>query len=164
MKKLKEKSDKYYLEKYNLTEEQLADYKRKKEEIGDPDLIIEDLIDPQISLGLSLSAKISFLEKLRNRVLTVLFLVEKNKENPETNPDNYLLSLLMDVHAANLLFDEQLVDIYVKLYGISKMYKESALNVIRKQVLETRRLVDDLLKKLTGDCENHKSEKDGNKK
>ena len=68
MKKVTERSDKYYLEKFHLTEEQLADYKKQKEEIGDPDLIIEDLIEPEMALGLSLSAKISYLEKLRNKV------------------------------------------------------------------------------------------------
>lgn len=156
MGKEKERSDKYYLEKFNLTEEQLADYKRKKEEIGDPDLIIEDLIEPEISLGLPLSAKVSYLEKLRNKVITILYLIEQQQRNPETNPDNYLLSLLIDINAANLLFSDELTEIYVKIYGISKSYKNSAYNVIRKQVLETRRLVDDLLKSLT--------KRDGNEK
>lgn len=145
---MKERSDKYYLEKFNLTKEQLADYKKKKEEIGDPDLIIEDLIEPEISLGLSLSAKISYLEKLRNKIITILYLIEQQKENPEINPDTYLQSLLFDVNAANLLFEDQLSEIIIKIYGIAKQYKDSTHSVIRKQVLETRRLVDDLNKSL----------------
>lgn len=145
---MKERSDKYYLEKFNLTKEQLADYKKKKEEIGDPDLIIEDLIEPEISLGLSLSAKISYLEKLRNKIITILYLIEQQKENPEINPDTYLQSLLFDVNAANLLFEDQLSEIIIKIYGIAKQYKDSSHSVIRKQVLETRRLVDDLNRSL----------------
>ncbi len=148
---MKERSDKYYLEKFKLTEEQLADYKKQKEEIGDPDLIIEDLIEPEITLGLSLSAKISYLEKLRNKVITILYLIEQQKENPEINPDNYLQSLLFDVNAANLLFEDQLSEVIIKLFGISTTYKNSAHNVIRKQVLETRRLVDDLTRLLTNE-------------
>ena len=112
MGKEKERSDKYYLEKFNLTEEQLADYKRKKEEIGDPDLIIEDLIEPEISLGLPLSAKVSYLEKLRNKVITILYLIEQQQRNPETNPDNYLLSLLIDINAANLSYAKNLIYIF----------------------------------------------------
>lgn len=148
---MKERSDKYYLEKFKLTEEQLADYKKQKEEIGDPDLIIEDLIEPEMILGLSLSAKISYLEKLRNKVITILYLIEQQKENPEINPDNYLQSLLFDVNAANLLFEDQLSEVIIKLFGISTTYKNSAHNVIRKQVLETRRLVDDLTRLLTNE-------------
>ena len=148
---MKERSDKYYLEKFKLTEEQLADYKKQKEEIGDPDLIIEDLIEPEITLGLSLSAKISYVEKLRNKVITILYLIEQQKENPEINPDNYLQSLLFDVNAANLLFEDQLSEVIIKLFGISTTYKNSAHNVIRKQVLETRRLVDDLTRLLTNE-------------
>ena len=83
MKKVTERSDKYYLEKFHLTEEQLADYKKQKEEIGDPDLIIEDLIEPEMALGLSLSAKISYLEKLRNKVITILYLIEQQQEKQE---------------------------------------------------------------------------------
>ena len=149
MKKITERSDKYYLDKFHLTEEQLADYKKQKEEIGDPDLIMEDLIEPEITLGLSLSAKISYLEKLRNKVITILYLIEQQKENPEINPDNFLQSLLFDVNAANLLFEDQLSEVIIKLVGISTTYKNSAHNVIRKQVLETRRLVDDLMRLLT---------------
>lgn len=150
---MKERSDKYYLEKFNLTKEQLADYKKKKEEIGDPDLIIEDLIEPEISLGLSLSAKISYLEKLRNKIITILYLIEQQKENPEINPDTYLQSLLFDVNAANLLFEDQLSEIIIKIYGIAKQYKDSTHSVIRKQVLETRRLVDDLNRTLANRSE-----------
>jgi len=150
MKKTTEKSDKYYLTKYNLTEEQLADYKRQKEEIGDPDLIIEDLLEPEMVVGLSTSAKISYLAKLRNKIITILFLIEQQQENPETNPDTYLQSLLFDVNAANLLFSDELYEILIKLVGISKTYKENTHAVNRKQVLETRRLVDDLLAAIRG--------------
>lgn len=156
MKKVTERSDKYYLEKFHLTEEQLADYKKQKEEIGDPDLIIEDLIEPEMALGLSLSAKISYLEKLRNKVITILYLIEQQQENPETNPDNYLQSLLFDVNAANLLFEDKLSEVVIKLVGISTTYRNSAHNVIRKQVLETRRLVDDLIRLLTNENGNNK--------
>lgn len=156
MKKVTERSDKYYLEKFHLTEEQLADYKKQKEEIGDPDLIIEDLIEPEMALGLSLSAKVSYLEKLRNKVITILYLIEQQQENPETNPDNYLQSLLFDVNAANLLFEDKLSEVVIKLVGISTTYKNSAHNVIRKQVLETRRLVDDLIRLLTNENGNNK--------
>ena len=156
MKTVTERSDKYYLEKFHLTEEQLADYKKRKEEIGDPDLIIEDLIEPEMALGLSLSAKISYLEKLRNKVITILYLIEQQQENPETNPDNYLQSLLFDVNAANLLFEDKLSEVVIKLVGISTTYRNSAHNVIRKQVLETRRLVDDLSRLLTNENGNNK--------
>lgn len=156
MKKVTERSDKYYLEKFHLTKEQLADYKKQKEEIGDPDLIIEDLIEPEMALGLSLSAKISYLEKLRNKVITILYLIEQQQENPETNPDNYLQSLLFDVNAANLLFEDKLSEVVIKLVGVSTTYRNSAHNVIRKQVLETRRLIDDLIRLLTNENGNNK--------
>lgn len=150
MKKITEKSDKYYLTKYNLTEEQLAGYKKQKEEIGDPDLIIEDLLESEMTIGLSTSAKINYLAKLRKKVITILFLIEQYEENPETNPDNYLQSLLFDVNAANLLFGDELYEIIIKIVGLSTTYKENKHSVNRKQVLETRRLVDDLLATLRG--------------
>ena len=85
--KVKEKSDKYYINKYHLSEDQLADYKKKRAEIDDPDLIIEDLIEPEISLKLTKSAKISYLTKLRGKIVTILYLIEQQKENPTINPD-----------------------------------------------------------------------------
>ena len=58
MAKIKERKDEYYLKKYHLTEEELAGYKKQKEEIGDPDIIIEDLIPSKMVLSLSNSEKI----------------------------------------------------------------------------------------------------------
>lgn len=149
----KERSDKYYINKYQLTEEQLADYKKQKESIGDPDLIIEDLIIPEIKLSLSASEKIRYLTKLRTKIITILYLIEQqtlDPENPEKNPDNYINSLLFDIKNTNLLFEEDLTEIFLKIYGIRCSYKESEHHIIRKQVLETRRLVDDLLVTLRG--------------
>jgi hypothetical protein len=145
MRKVKEKNDKYYLTKYQITEDQLAEYKKKLEEINDPDLIIEDLIEPEISLKLSKSAKIVYLEKLRGKILTILYLIEQQKINPEINPDSYMVSLIIDIRGANMLFNDTLTEICVKVCGIYATHKESEFSVIRKQVLETRRLVDDLL-------------------
>ena len=148
MRKTKERSDKYYINKYHLSEEQLADYKKKKEEIGDPDLIIEDLIEPEISLKLSKSAKISYLTKLRSKIVTILYLIEQQKENPDINPDQYMFSLLIDINGANMLFDDELTDIYVKLFGIYVGYKGNTHSIIRKQILETRKIADNLLAEL----------------
>lgn len=144
----KERSDEYYLTKYSLTEEELADYKKQKEQIGDPDLIIEDLITPEMKLGLSTAEKIRYLTKLRAKVITVLYLIEEYEKDPEDEakkPDAYISSLLFDIKYTNLLFNEDLTGVFLKLFGILKGYKDSEHAVCRKQVLETRRMIDDLL-------------------
>jgi len=146
-----ERSDEYYYIKYSLTEEELNDLKKQKEQIGDPDLIVEDLIDPEIKLGLSVAEKIRYLTKLRGKVITVLYLIEEYKKAPEDEskkPDSYINSLLFDVKYTNLLFNDDLTGIFLKLFGILKGYPESDHSMCRKQVLETRRMVDDLLASL----------------
>lgn len=151
----KERSDEYYYTKYSLTEEELDNYKQQKEQIGDPDLIIEDLIEPEIKLGLSNAEKIRYLTKLRGKVITVLYLIEEYKKTPEDDtkkPDPYINSLLFDVKYTNLLFNEDLTGVFLKLFSILKGYQESDHAMCRKQVLETRRMVDDLLAALRAEA------------
>ena len=83
--KVKEKSDKYYINKYHLSEDQLADYKKKRAEIDDPDLIIEDLIEPEISLRriqgrgfTEIYEKLDYLKKTEEEYLKVISFYEKN--------------------------------------------------------------------------------------
>ena len=60
----------------------------------------------------------------------------------------FKISLINGDGGANILFDDALTEIYVKLFGIYTGYKETGYAIIRKQVLETRKIADNLLAEL----------------
>lgn len=148
MRKVKEKSDKYYIEKYNLTPEQLDELKAKRNAVDDPDLIIEDFIESEPVFSLSIEAKINYLNTLKSKIVRILYLIEQSENNPNISPSGFIKAILFDINTANDLFNGTLAEIYVKIMGVFNLLngeEEAEFATIRKQVLEARSNVDYLI-------------------
>ena len=94
-------------------------------------------------LILSKEAKKDYLQKLSKRCIKILYLIEdEGKGINKVAADDYIVGQLFEVSSANILFD-----VIVKLNGI-RDYANQPYNLIRKQVFETKGIIDHLLKTL----------------
>ena len=99
-------------------------------------------------LILSKEAKRDYLQKLSKRCIKILYLIEdEGKGINKGVADDYIVGQLFEVNSANILFDGELIDVIVKLNGI-RDYANQPYNLIRKQVFETKGIIDHLLKTL----------------
>lgn len=99
-------------------------------------------------LILSKEAKRDYLQKLSKRCIKILYLIEdEGKGINKGMADDYIVGQLFEVNSANILFDGELIDVIVKLNGI-RDYSNQPYNLIRKQVFETKGIIDHLLKTL----------------
>lgn len=103
-------------------------------------------------LILPVEAKKDYLQKLSKRCIKILYLIEDETKNTvqdehRITTDDYIVSQLFEVNSANILFDGALVDVIVKLNGI-RDYKNLPYSLVRKQIFETKGIIDHLLKSL----------------
>lgn len=93
-------------------------------------------------------AKKDYLQKLSKRCIKILYLIEdEGKGINKGAADDYIVGQLFEVASANILFEGALIDIIVKLNGI-KDYANQPYPLIRKQIFETKGIIDHLLKTL----------------
>lgn len=88
---------------------------------------------------ISKEEKITYLTRLIGKVLKVLHLVEEKQHDYKI----YLGGLMIDIHSANDLFDNQLIDILIKLNSI--YINEFEYKQLRKIILECKNNINFLL-------------------
>lgn len=99
-------------------------------------------------LVLPLEAKKDYLQKLSKRCIKILYLIEdEGKGINKGAADDYIVGQLFEVNSANILFEGALIDVIVKLNGI-RDYPNQPYSLIRKQIFETKGIIDHLLNSL----------------
>lgn len=88
---------------------------------------------------ISKEEKITYLIRLIGKTLKILHLVEEKQHDYKI----YLGGLMIDIHSANDLFDNQLIDILIKLNSI--YINEFEYKQIRKIILECKNNINFLL-------------------
>lgn len=101
----------------------------------------------EVKLVLPLESKRAYLEKLRNEVIKILYVIE-NEQKTQESALGFIAGLLFEVNSANQLFNNQLIKVIVKLNGIKENYKNIPFADVRKQVFEARGIVDFVNKNL----------------
>lgn len=91
---------------------------------------------------ISKQEKIIYLTRLIGKVLKILHLVEEKQHDYKI----YLGGLMIDIHSANDLFDNQLIDVLVKLNSI--YINEFEHKQIRKIILECKNNINFLLENI----------------
>jgi hypothetical protein len=102
-----------------------------------------------IKLTLSPDAKKEFLKKLGGRIIKILYLIEdENKgESMAGTAESYILGQIFELNSANILFDNTLTDVLIKLNSVLH-YREAEFKQVRKQLLEAKGIVDHLYKQI----------------
>lgn len=107
----------------------------------------EQSLEDNIKLELSPAAKKEYLKKLSGRIVKILYLIEGETEETAGSAESYILGQIFELNASNVLFDNALIDVIIKLNSILQ-YKTLEFAQVRKQVLEAKSIVDHMVKKL----------------
>lgn len=99
-------------------------------------------IDSKIII--SVDGKRKYLEKLIGKTLKILHLIEEN-----VPVQDYIYGQMLEINAANILFDNELTEIVVKYKVIYDNHESAPFTEIRKQVLEIKNKINYLLKKIS---------------
>ena len=101
-----------------------------------------------IKLTLSPGAKKEFLKKLSGRIIKILYLIEDEQKGATPGTaESYIRGQIFELNSANILFDNTLTDVLIKLNSVLK-YKEVEFAQVRKQLLEAKGIVDHLQKQI----------------
>lgn len=95
-------------------------------------------------LILSVDGKRKYLEKLIGKIIKILHLIE---EEPKTSisPQSFIYGQLVELNSANQLFDNELVEIIVKLNVVYSSYKTVPFTDIKKQIFEIKNKINYLI-------------------
>lgn len=93
---------------------------------------------------LSTEGKKFYLTKLIGKMIKILHLIE---EEPKTkiSPSHFIYGQLVELNSANQLFDNELVEIIVKLNIIYTSYQTLEFKEIKKQIFEIKNKIIYLL-------------------
>lgn len=98
-------------------------------------------------LVLSVSGKRKYLEKLIGKMIKILHLIQ---EEPETknSPQAFIYGQLIELNSANQLFDNELIEIIVKLNAVYNIYQSAPFVDVKKQIFEIKNKINYLLDNL----------------
>ena len=96
-------------------------------------------------LVLSDEAKKKYLERLIGKMIKILHLIEERKDTG-INPSDFIYGQLIELNSANQLFNNELIEIIVKLNIIYNGYDELEFKEIKKQIFEIKNKINYLLK------------------
>lgn len=98
-------------------------------------------------LILSVDGKRKYLEKLIGKMIKILHLIE---EEPKTHnsPSAFIYGQLVELNSANQLFDNELIEIIVKLNVVYNSYATVPFADIKKQIFEIKNKINYLMSNL----------------
>ena len=111
----------------------------------DTNIVLEPVNENRIVL--SKESKVKYLEKLIGKMIKILHMIQE-KEQTGVEPEHFIYGQLIELNSANQLFDNELVEIIVKLNVVYKGYKTLDFKEIRKQIFEIKNKINYMLKGL----------------
>ena len=88
-------------------------------------------------LILSKEGKLKYLEKLIGKMIKILYLIEEEKVTGNS-PKDFIYGQLIELNSANQLFDNELIEIIIKLNIVYNDYKKEDFKNIKKQIFEIK--------------------------
>lgn len=101
----------------------------------------------QNKLVLSKDGKIKYLDKLIGKMIKILHMIQEREETG-IEPEHFIYGQLIELNSANQLFDNELVEIIVKLNVVYKGYKTLDFKDVRRQIFEIKNKINYMLKGL----------------
>lgn len=95
-------------------------------------------------LILTVEGKRAYLIKLIPKMIKILHLIE---EEPQTHnsPAHFIFGQLIELNSANQLFDNELIEIIVKLNVVYNTYASVEFKETKKQIFEIKNKINYLL-------------------
>ena len=98
-------------------------------------------------LVLSVSGKRKYLEKLIGKMIKILHLIQEEPQT-HTSPQAFIYGQLIELNSANQLFDNELIEIIVKLNIVYTSYQTAPFAEIKKQIFEIKNKINYLLEQM----------------
>lgn len=98
-------------------------------------------------LILSPEGKKKYLERLIGKMIKILHLIEE-EEVTHNSPQPFIYGQLIEINSANQLFDNDLIEIIVKLNYVYSNYNTVPFSEIKRQIFEIKNKIQFLKKKL----------------
>lgn len=92
-------------------------------------------------LILSVEGKKKYLDKLIGKMIKILHLIEEESATGNS-PQPFIFGQLLELNSANQLFENELIEIIVKLNIIHNDYATVPFREIRKQVFEIKNKIN----------------------
>lgn len=99
-------------------------------------------------LVLSVGGKQKYLKKLIGKMIKILYLIEEESVT-KNSPRAFIYGQLVELNGANQLFDNELVEIIVKLKVVYDTYETAPFDQTKKQIFEIKNNINYLLKTLS---------------
>ena len=106
-----------------------------------------DISPIENKLVLSKDGKIKYLDKLIGKMIKILHMIQEREETG-IEPEHFIYGQLIELNSANQLFDNELVEIIVKLNVVYKGYKTLDFKDVRKQIFEIKNKINYMLRGL----------------
>lgn len=104
-------------------------------------------INEENKLVLSVGGRKKYLQKLIGKIIKILHLVQEESQT-HYSPRPFIYGQLVELNAANQLFDNELVEIIVKLNVIYNNYDKVSFDETKKQIFEIKNKINYLLEKI----------------
>lgn len=109
----------------------------------------ESTDDKMSKFSLSNETKTEYLNSLIGKMYKILHLIEEEKETG-FSPKDFIAGQLFEINAANVLFDNKLATVIIKLKGIYDNCETMPFDQCKKQIFEIKRIINYILKNLEG--------------
>ena len=114
---------------------------------------MERVVNVENKIIIPVEAKKKYLEKLIGKMIKILHLIEEEKDtgcdpSKDVDPLNFIYGQLVELNSANQLFDNELIEVIVKLNIIYCGYNEMEFKDIKKQIFEIKSKINYLLKNI----------------
>lgn len=106
-----------------------------------------DIKIPENKIIISKEAKKKFLERLIGKMIKILHLVEEREET-KIDPSDFIYGQIVEVNSANQLFDNELIEIVIKLNVVYNGYRNLDFKDIKKQIFEIKNKINYLIDNL----------------
>lgn len=99
------------------------------------------------SITLTLEGKLKCYKDLKGQLIKLLYMIESEQKG-ETDISLWFYGFVFDLASSNILCDEALTKVLVKIHGLydSNHYKEMTHAQIKRQIMESKGIVDSLIK------------------
>ena len=103
----------------------------------------------EVSLHLSKEEEKEYYANLKKQLVKLLYLIE-DEQKGNGNAELFFYGLIYELHSANILCENKLTRVYVKMSGLytNLQYKEMSHEDIKRQIFECKGMVEHLFQQI----------------
>lgn len=99
-----------------------------------------------VKIKFSKQEKLKCFIAIKKKIIKLLYLIEQEQRG-EIQIDQWFYGLVFELSSSNLLCDNELTEVLVKIHGLydNSKYKEMTHDQIKRQIMESKGILDFLI-------------------